>query len=336
MKTVEQHISKLLQHHNCVIVPDMGGFILHYQSAQIHPTSYIFNAPSKSIAFNVNLKKSDGLLAQEIALSESISISEAEKIIWDFVVEIKKTLDDKRPYKLNQIGRLVTDIEQNIRFVPDVSFNYLQEAYGLYSFSAAPVIREVSPKIQHIERIKIKPEKEKKRRAVHFLPAAAVILLMLSVFQILFQTNKNGYELSQVFGLENIFSKSENSAIKYAHQEINLNEDYLRRYKKVQYQISDSILVMESQTQQQTTSQFLATPASEYLIIAGVYSKQNQAEFGMKELSEKNINTFLYQRGKQFMVAANVPSGEKPAEYRKQFAQNSGVENAWVLRIQNK
>ena len=75
MQKITQHIVKLLHDHNYVIVPGFGGFVTNYQPAKVHPTSFIFNSPSKSVAFNVNLTSNDGLLINTIAIEQKIAIT---------------------------------------------------------------------------------------------------------------------------------------------------------------------------------------------------------------------------------------------------------------------
>ncbi|MBA3284223.1 MAG: SPOR domain-containing protein, partial [Nitrosopumilus sp.] len=57
---IDQHISQLLYHHDCVIVPGFGGFVTNSQPARIHPVQHQFYPPSKSLGFNIHLRRNDG------------------------------------------------------------------------------------------------------------------------------------------------------------------------------------------------------------------------------------------------------------------------------------
>ena len=61
-KSVVHYISELLFLHDCVIVPEFGGFIGNRKSAQLNKTTNSLTPPSKQILFNTNLKTNDGLL----------------------------------------------------------------------------------------------------------------------------------------------------------------------------------------------------------------------------------------------------------------------------------
>ena len=59
MQKIDKHINELLYNHDCVIVPEFGGFVTNYASAKIHPVQHTFTPPSKNIVFNKNLKNND-------------------------------------------------------------------------------------------------------------------------------------------------------------------------------------------------------------------------------------------------------------------------------------
>ena len=66
-------ISRLLEEHDCVILPGYGGFIGNYAPARIDPVSHSFVPPSKKILFNINLKQNDGLLCNRLVTDEGVS-----------------------------------------------------------------------------------------------------------------------------------------------------------------------------------------------------------------------------------------------------------------------
>ena len=74
MKTkINKHISFLLCEHNCVIIPDFGGFVANYESSRLDNHSNLIYAPKKSIVFNKSLQNNDGLLINEIASYEGLT-----------------------------------------------------------------------------------------------------------------------------------------------------------------------------------------------------------------------------------------------------------------------
>jgi cell division protein FtsN len=138
---ISKHISSLLFHHDCVIVPGLGGFVGNYHPAKIHPVQHLFQPPFKTILFNPELKNNDGLLANAIAEKENISYSGALAILDDFSKRTLATIQSGSKVELENIGELFLGIEGNILFLQDEKYNYLRNAYGLSSFISPAISR---------------------------------------------------------------------------------------------------------------------------------------------------------------------------------------------------
>ncbi len=148
MEKVEKHISELLYEHDCVIVPELGGFVTNYASAKIHPTQHTFTPPSKNIVFNKNLKNNDGLLANRIVTFENTNYPEALKYINRFVENTNAELKKGAKVKIDEVGVLFLDVERNIQFEPS-THNYLLQAFGLSSFQSPAIKRDnISKRIE--------------------------------------------------------------------------------------------------------------------------------------------------------------------------------------------
>lgn len=139
---IDKYISELLFSHDCVIIPEFGGFVANYSPARIHPTQHTFTPPSKSIGFNRNLKSNDGLLANAIATACGVSFSEASRIIGSYVDDCGKTLKSGRRLIITDVGMLYFDVENNLQFEPDRTINYLPDAFGLTTFQSPAIRRD--------------------------------------------------------------------------------------------------------------------------------------------------------------------------------------------------
>lgn len=182
---IVQHISELIYDHDCVIVPELGGFVSNYQPATIHPVQHQFHPPSKNILFNDALKSNDGLLANHIAIQHKISFESAMEKIREFVAEVKQTLGNGETIELNQIGRLSVERSGVISFEQNSRVNYLKNVYGMSSF-VSPAIRREAQRTAKV----VKPaftEDQKNRRqnqavTVAFRIAASLaIVVMLGI-----------------------------------------------------------------------------------------------------------------------------------------------------------
>ena len=135
-------VHTLLYKYNCVIIPGFGGVITNYRSAEIHPVKHTFAPPKKQLAFNENLVESDGLLANHIALTNSISIEYAEQEIVKYVKGIKNTIEVEGNIILDQIGMFSYNSEKRIQFKPLITENYLEDSFGLPELYFKPIERQ--------------------------------------------------------------------------------------------------------------------------------------------------------------------------------------------------
>lgn len=141
---IGNYINDLLHYHDCVIVPDFGGFVTRYQSAAIHPVQHLFTPPSKSVAFNSELTTNDGLLANYICSRLLLTYPDACKIINDFVLTCKTQLDNNQRLVIDNVGELFYDIEKNLQFTPKGQQNFLLDSFGFAPVQSPAIQREKS------------------------------------------------------------------------------------------------------------------------------------------------------------------------------------------------
>lgn len=137
------YIAQLLQKHNCVIVPEFGGFIANYKSAVIDAVNKRLIPPSKSVLFNPNLINNDGLLGNYVAQSQAVTYPEALSFISLNVDKWKRDLAASGRVEIGEIGFLYEQDDQII-FEQNREVNLLLNAYGLsgisfVNFAAKPV-----------------------------------------------------------------------------------------------------------------------------------------------------------------------------------------------------
>ncbi|MEI7523820.1 MAG: SPOR domain-containing protein [Mariniphaga sp.] len=128
------YLIELLRLHDCVIVPDLGGFVTNYRPAEMDLASNSFNPPVKEIIFTGKLNKNDGLLVNYISEIEGVGYMEARQIISEFVDEIWSKLENGEKIEFQDIGSLHFDRNEKLIFEPAVHENLLLEAYGMEGF----------------------------------------------------------------------------------------------------------------------------------------------------------------------------------------------------------
>lgn len=130
-----QAIESLLLEHDCVIIPNFGGFVINVQDFKFDEKEAIIHPRKKSIAFNERLKSDDGILAMHIVKQHVISQKKAFESVAAFGKEMKDGLKNNQPLAFGNLGTFSLTEESKIVFEPNQTFNYDLDQFGLYSVS---------------------------------------------------------------------------------------------------------------------------------------------------------------------------------------------------------
>jgi len=135
MKEFVSHIDYLIQKHDCVIIPDFGGFVLSYQDASISSDGSI-RPPKVSVGFNPSLKHNDGLLAESYMTMYMIPYDAACKKIEEAVRRLNTILNMKHPVQIGRLGKLSMDEKNHLTFIPNTNLSIFHpQTFGLSTVS---------------------------------------------------------------------------------------------------------------------------------------------------------------------------------------------------------
>lgn len=185
---ITQLISELLYQHDCVIIPNFGGFVAQNIGAHFSKGNSLLHPPTKQILFNKNLIHQDGLLIYALMEKNAVSFIEATGQINDYKDYIQSLLSAKKRYELQNIGLLYIDSENSLRFEPKADVNFLIESFGFEPIVTNELVIEVEKPIiaKHFEDRKaiiIPTEKQKKSYAkIAVLAIGAPITLAFLLF----------------------------------------------------------------------------------------------------------------------------------------------------------
>lgn len=133
MLEINQIIKELLQLHDCVIFPNLGGFVAQYTAANFDEKSSVLSPPSKQILFNKNLVSNDGLLVNAFAQKNDISYEKALESLTVILIEINKNLKAENQFEFKGIGILYN--KEGVLNFKQKSNNLLSSSYGLRSLN---------------------------------------------------------------------------------------------------------------------------------------------------------------------------------------------------------
>jgi nucleoid DNA-binding protein len=345
---IEQYISELLYKHECVIVPQFGGFVARHLPASITNEGSLLSPPAKSILFNKNLQNNDGLLVNYIMETESLSYNAANEELMKFAHFCSSTLQTKQRVEFNGLGVLFMNSEQNIQFEPQVDVNYLIESFGLFSINAEEIVAIKTDKIIELSNRKVIVENNnsssKKYLKIAAVSIAAPMLALGIFFSLTNPQMKN--KVTSAFGIStesNVYEKSNYKNATYIYNAKpfpNVIVD-ANGYAGIALAENDYIFVNVSDTvvaDKTVVKKVLhhvvksSNATGKYKIVVGCFSIEENAQRLINTLHDRNINASITGKNKNGLHIVSAGSTNNLDEARtllKTIRQN--YPSAWML-----
>jgi hypothetical protein len=227
-KRINTYISDLLCLHDCVVIPNFGGFVANYQASVIDSGTNTIRPPSKSIVFNKSLSNNDGLLANEIAVNEKLSFKQAQKKIVEYVAFLNDSLHLHKKTYINEVGTLLLVDGTKLIFVPSSSRNHLLESYGYKPIQYPTISRDnISEKVK--TKIVELPISDKKGKPSWLKVAAVALPLAILSFAGVSNSEKIKSSYASLIPLSNSTEVTEtkvaNQASEYHFNSVSNNID---------------------------------------------------------------------------------------------------------------
>lgn len=334
---LDHYISQLLFRYDCVIVPNLGGFVTNYKPANIHPIKNTFYPPSKGISFNKNLIHNDGLLANAISLEKGILYEKALSIINEAVIKIHHDLKNRKKIAFDNVGVLFYDQENRLQFEPSAHVNYLLESYGLSSFQQFPIKRKtLEDQLKETPILTInQPQHTKKwlRAAAILIPLTALVIWIPTKYDLssdLSYANLNPFK-SEALSLYTerttlpVFEKVETPTIDETNNTITFikNETPIVIVKTIE----------ESAVKVDSTFVKTQVQSLNFHIIGGCFAEKCNAEKFVQELVSAGFNASIIGKRKGlFTVSYSSFASRKEAVEGLALAKNHNSK-AWILSL---
>jgi cell division septation protein DedD len=153
MIKVSDYAKKLLHEHDCVVIPELGGFLTHFDHAFYSKQDGTYHAPQKRVAFNEALKLDDGLLVHYLTVNEQITREDAQNRVKSFVDYIKTEVQENREVTLDGIGMLKANHEGKLLFEPTFDTNFYDEGFGFNDINIDPATEVIKIQEADIEEV---------------------------------------------------------------------------------------------------------------------------------------------------------------------------------------
>ena len=123
-------VKELILDDDKVVLPGLGCFVAEIVPAYFSDKGYTINPPYRKLYFRARPDEGDALI-DFYAKSNDVSYEVAEKIIKDFIVELKSILLSKKVVVFPGLGRLRATKENNVFFIADEDLDIYPEGFGL-------------------------------------------------------------------------------------------------------------------------------------------------------------------------------------------------------------
>ena len=322
-KSVAHYISELLFLHDCVIVPEFGGFVGNKKSAQLNKTTGTLTPPSKQILFNTNLKINDGLLITHIANKEGITQKIAKQNVEQFSNENNTKLSASKVLRLENIGLFTAGKEGNIIFLQDSSTNYSLDAFGMKPTYNKSIVRKTETEKQVEATVQTIRTTSRNPKALFRAAAVIIPLVALSYLSISQQDRINSI-YAQMATL-NPFASSE-----IVEEVIKSNAEKTVDIEEVNTPISKIIeeLLIFKIPEAEVFS--VITPEKKHFLIVGAFADQKNANNMLNTLYNSNNSPEILEGEGLIKVSYDSFYNKEDAEFAlKEIKQE--IPEAWLL-----
>lgn len=350
MIVFDKHIEILLLDNDCVIVPQLGGFMAHHADACFDNEENVFLPPYRSIGFNPQLKLNDNLLVQSYIENYDLSYPESLRKIEAEVNELRQILVQEGRYELKGIGILYYNNEGKYTFEPCEAGILTPELYGLGSNEIKKLISNNSTigtpsKNERINKLAHRTRnvnfKKIGRSIASNVAVAAIICFAFLIFAKPIENCSN----NETKTIESVFMKDIliNSSKGNAKKEVAII-DRNKKTSKIK-ESKDSDFSINQSENKKTNTQFkqaenkhveIEKSNSYYTLVLASRVTKNNAKIFVNELHNKGIGDARVLEKK---VGAQVICGRYTTEneaYAKLNIMHSNdfFKEAWVMKVQ--
>ena len=286
-------ILDLLYRNDCVIVPGLGAFLTRRVSSSFDEQRGLMLPPRKEVAFNPDLRHTDGLLADALtARGEAQDYSAAQAKIDDFVSDVLAKVDAGGVYMMPGLGTMSL-IDGRLTFEPASGLNTLIDSYGLAPVAAEKVKTSVFDSLSAVDL----------RKAVASAAAVAAFLLISPDTS---DTSLVRADMTQPF-LQSLQGEAPEAEVKEQPETAIEVEELMEPATNVD---SYCIVVASFLTRQE---------AQDYIA-------------SMKARGVTDLSVLDYDERVR-VIAAQFPDHDEAIRANRDIRTLQGFENAWVLHV---
>lgn len=128
-------VKELILDNDEVALPGVGTFVAEMVPSSFSDRGYTIHPPYRRLYFRQRVDETNTALVDFYAASNSVDASQAQRIVSDFLLEMRDLLKQKKTIVFPGLGRLRATRENNFFFVADEDLDIYPAGYGLEPIS---------------------------------------------------------------------------------------------------------------------------------------------------------------------------------------------------------
>jgi hypothetical protein len=342
----EEVICQLILRHNCVVLPNFGGFVSKTISAQIDFEKGILQAPYKQLLFNRNLINDDGLVLAEYARLNGLYYQEGVSQLTDFTGKLNADLALGKQVSIPKLGIFTKDADGIVRFEQDRHFNLLLSSYGLSNVTFVPnQVQEETPIIQLNP---VSTEKSTQKNPTKFWKYAAAACLLPFAFYSFWIPMKTDVLHSGLISYKDFNPLRGKMTVRYAEKQITPFEKSVANEANIDQQLStvepgeiglyqyDESTVFAVKIPNLETKAIAVVETSSvkanFEYIVGCFSEERNANNFVQKLQAEGFNAHILPGGTLIRVSAGSAVNQTEIQAIQSQVNSKGIEG-WICKL---
>lgn len=341
----EEVICQLILRHNCVVLPNFGGFVSKTISAQIDFEKGILQAPYKQLLFNRNLINDDGLVLAEYARLNGLYYQEGVSQLTDFTGKLNADLAQGKQVSIPKLGIFSKDADGIVRFEQDRHFNLLLSSYGLSNVTFVPnTVQEETLIIQFVPET---TEAQTLKNPTKFWKYAAAACLLPFAFYSFWIPMKTDVLHSGLISYKDFNPLRGKVEAQYAKKQVTpfnkivLNESKIEEQLKAVepgkiglYQYDEStvfaVKLPNAETKPVLVQQEIVQANFEFVV--GCFSDERNANNFVQKLQADGFNAHILPGGTLIRVSAGSAANQSEIQAIQSKVSSKGIEG-WICKL---
>lgn len=324
MNSLARHIEVLLLHNDCVVVPQLGGFVAYHTTATYDEGEQIFIPPLRTIGFNRQLNINDSQLIQSYVEAYDISYQEARDVVDSEVEKLKIELGNHGKYDLHGVGLLCVNRQGKIEFEPSMAGIITPDFYGLHAIeipllhkeSTASDEKKSTSTPKELNILKVNRQEKLMRRTV----AAAIVILAIMTFALIPSSSKRHAEIqstmipSVVTSPNTVKTKPKTPTSKPSIHSLSVSSSRIQPVAK------------------STTNK----SAPYYCIVLASDVQKKNAQLFVEQMRQQGYEYTRLLEGKQKLkiIYGTFPTHEMAQDTLRKFQSISTFSQSWIMKVE--